>query len=339
MNRIRSEQFHKNRAPSLRLAALLLCALLLFSAVSALTACAPSSEDGVLRVVCTVFPIYDWARVLLEGEDVELTLLVDNGTDLHSYQPTAADRALLASCDLLIRVGGSSDEWIEEMLKSAPSDSRRELVLSDLPQITLREISSSSVAEPAHGEEGHHHHAVDEHLWLSLRNASVCVEAMAEELSSLFGEDVHPRKEGYLFSLSLLDSRYSSAVSQATDPRVLFCDRFPFVYLLSDYNIAYLAAFEGCTTDTDAGFDTVIRLANTLDEWKLSAVAVTEDSDGTLARRVIGASSQKDCAVLTLTSMQAVSRSEIDGGISYLSVMEENLSTLCRLLRVEMPTA
>lgn len=50
---------------------------------------------------------------------MELTMHLDNGVDLHSYQPTTADLAKVSDCDLFIYVGGESDAWVDGALKEA----------------------------------------------------------------------------------------------------------------------------------------------------------------------------------------------------------------------------
>ena len=78
-------------------------------------------DEKQIKVVTTIFPEYDWTREILGDrlKDVDLTLLLDNGTDLHSFQPAVKDIMKVSSCDLLIYVGGESDQWIEDALKSA----------------------------------------------------------------------------------------------------------------------------------------------------------------------------------------------------------------------------
>ena len=106
---------------------------------------------------------------------------------------------------------------------------------------------------------------------------------------------------------------------------MLFADRFPFVYLLSDYDIHYSAAFEGCTTDVDADFDTVIRLIHEADEHNVSYIAVTEGSDKALAGTIISSTKSKNQKIVTLNSMQSITRSQIESGSTYISIMQENI--------------
>ena len=100
------------------------------------TSCGSSDKkqsDKSLQIVTTVFPAYDWTKEILgdRAEDAELTMLLDDGVDVHSYQPTAEDLEKIASCDLFIYVGGESDEWVEDALKSKTNKNRVEINLMD----------------------------------------------------------------------------------------------------------------------------------------------------------------------------------------------------------------
>ena len=319
----------------------LLATVLALLVTVSVAACTHKQEQERLTVVCTVFPVYDWVREIVGDSDaIEPILLVQNGTDLHSYQPTAADMVTVASCDLIIRVGGESEAWVEEAMAQKAKEGRRELVLSSLSEVTLRQIAAESVLE---GEEDHdhdhehdHRHGTnDEHLWLSLRNAGACVAAIAEAICELDPAEADGYRENavtYRAALTELDEDYQAEVATVEQPRLVIADRFPFVYLTEDYGIEYVAAFEGCTTDTDADFSTVVRLAQALDSWELGAVLVTESSDGALASSVIAASKGGDREIVSMNSMQAVTADALAAGVTYLGVMEENLDALLRTL-------
>ena len=107
--------------------------------IGCLSACGSKQEtdsvDGSenLRIVATIFPVYDWIREIL-GEnpaEIELTMLMDNGVDLHSFQPTATDILRVSSCDMFVYVGGESDQWVEDAMKEASNEKLKEINLMD----------------------------------------------------------------------------------------------------------------------------------------------------------------------------------------------------------------
>ncbi len=309
----------------------MLCGMLglLLLACSAV-GCGRAEEEAELRIVCTVFPIYDWVRNIVgDTEGVEVIWLCDNGADPHSYQPSAKNMVDLAKADLTVYVGGTSDAWVEEALHNQASDSG--LALLSAEGVTSRCMS----AESGHDHGDGHDHATDEHIWLSLKNAMAAVEAVTERLCALDGEraeEYRANAAAYRDSLALLDARYEKATDSAETPRVVCADRFPFVYLMEDYGIEYAAAFSGCTTDVDADFSVVLRLAQQLDAWDLKYILITEGSDLGLAESMKSMTAKKDQTVVAMDSLQSVSRKRSEEGITYLSVMEGNYSVLCRIL-------
>ena len=128
--------------------------------------------------------------------------------------------------------------------------------------------------------------------------------------------------------LSALDGAYQSAVDSAARKTVLFGDRFPFRYLVDDYGLNYYAAFSGCSAESEASFKTVTFLADKLDELGLKTVLTIEKSDDRIAQTVIENTETKDQKILELNSMQSITSDEIADGVTYLSVMEDNLNVL-----------
>ncbi|MBR0530714.1 MAG: ZinT/AdcA family metal-binding protein [Ruminococcus sp.] len=90
--------------------------------------------DKSFSVVCTIFPEYDWTKEILgeHADDAEITYLLDNGVDLHNYQPTADDILKISSCDLFVYVGGESDEWVENALAEANNEDMKVVELMDI---------------------------------------------------------------------------------------------------------------------------------------------------------------------------------------------------------------
>lgn len=304
-----------------RLLTTLLAAALLLTLLAGCSG-APATEDGKLKIVTTIFPLYDWTKNLIgeSRDEVSLTMLLDDGVDMHSFQPSVNDMITLSSCDLLIYVGGESDEWIKDALSERANPNMIALNLMDvLGDRALQE-------ELVEGMEGEAEDVPDEHIWLSLQNARILCAAIRDALIELDGE--HSRAYEAAFAtydakLEQLDADFTSALDAADRHTLIVADRFPFRYLVEDYKLDYYAAFAGCEAETEASFATVIFLANKADELGVRQLCVIETSDGKLARTVIENTKSRDLGVLTLHSMQG---SVGDG--DYLSLMEQNLNVL-----------
>lgn len=294
------------------------------------------TSNEKLSVVATIFPEYDWVREIVAGreEDVEVTLLLNNGADLHSYQPSAEDIMKIRECDLFIYVGGESDEWVEDVLERAPNGERNVI---NLMEVLKDSIYEEEVIEGMQEEEHDHEEGpeYDEHVWLSLRNANRCVTEIESALVNIDpeGADVyHANASAYLAKLMALDEQYKKAVREASRDVLLFGDRFPFRYLTEDYDLDYYAAFVGCSAESEASFETVMFLVNKMDELNLSSICQIESSDGALCSTILNNSKNPNRTVLTFDSMQSVTSKDIQAGVTYYSVMEKNLEVLKQAL-------
>ena len=314
-------------------------AALLLTLALTLTAPAVLAEEAPLRVVTTIFPIYDWVREILgDADGVELTLLLDSGVDLHSYQPTAADIVKVAACDVFIYVGGESDEWVEDALKEAVNPDMRVVDLLDALGDAAKEeetVEGMEAEEEEEGGEEGEEPEYDEHVWLSLRNAQSLVEAIADALAEADGENAdlyRANAEAYAGRLGELDGRYADAVAAAELDTVLFADRFPFRYLADDYGLTYYAAFSGCSAESEASFETIAFLAGRVDALGLPAVLTIEGANHRVAETVVANTAGKDVAILVMDSMQGTTAADVAAGATYLGVMEGNLAALTQAL-------
>ena len=303
---------------------MLLLALCL--ALLALTGCAAEQKQDDISVVAAIFPEYDWARQIIGSDSrISLRLLVDDGVDPHSFQPSVADMVSVAECDLLIYGGGESDRWLEDVLAEPGNKGKRTVALLPLlgEQARTEEIVEGMQAEAEEAE-------ADEHVWLSLRNAEIFCTAIAHELCQLDPEHsqvYQANLDAYLKKLQAMDEKYRETVQAGNKDTIVVCDRFPYRYLTEDYGLHYYAAFPGCSAETGASFETVVFLSDRVRQLGLNALIVTETSDSRLAQTVAQNAGREDIQVLTLNSMQSVS-GEQAAELNYLSVMEQNRQVL-----------
>ncbi len=280
-----------------------------------------AQENNKVSVVATIAPVGEWvSQIACDYADVKV--LAGEGIDPHSYQPTAKDMALVAECDLFIYVGGESEEWANDVIETVRTqDAQNICLLDELGDLAREEeIKEGMDAE----EEG----TIDEHVWLSLRNAQIFSAVIADRLGEIDPAHVNAYKESkskYCASLASLDRAYSAAT--ANGGTLVFADRFPFRYLFDDYGLDYYAAFAGCSAETEASFSTVAFLAEKLDALGSTHVMVIEGSDQKLAHTVIDATRDKDKEILVMDSMQM----GMTG--TYLETMEKNLEVIQEALK------
>ncbi len=293
-------------------------------------------ETDKVKIVTTIFPEYDWVMNVLgdNAANAEVTMLLDNGVDLHSYQPTADDILKIATCDLFIYVGGESDRWVGDALREAVNDDMIVMNLMDELGSSLKEeeiVEGMQGEEHEEDEENEEGPEYDEHVWLSLRNAEILVGKIAEAIADADPENAavyEANAAAYAEKLAALDAEYAGTVRNAPVKTLLFGDRFPFRYLTDDYGLDYYAAFVGCSAETEASFETVTFLAKKADELSLKTVMTIEGSDRRLAETIIANTAAKDLKILGLDSMQAVTAKDVNAGATYIAIMEDNLKVL-----------
>ena len=324
-----------------------------------LSACsAPSLNNDKLEIVTTIFPEYDWTREILgkNPANAEVTMLLDNGIDLHSYQPTAQDLIKISDCDLFIYVGGESDEWVERALEQSTN---KDMVVINLLESLGDKVKEEEVKEGMQGEEEHDHDhedhdhdeeehdhdhdhededevEYDEHVWLSLKNASAICETIEKGIEKIDPANASTYKENlasYKAKLNSLDTDYKAAVDASAVKTLVFGDRFPFRYMVDDYGLDYYAAFVGCSAETEASFETIVFLAGKIDELGLHSVLTIEGNDHRIAETVIANTTAKNQKILTMNSLQSTTSRDVTNGTSYLTVMTENLNTLKEALK------
>lgn len=290
------------------------------------------NEDDRISIVATVFPEYDWTREILGDrlQDTDLRLLC-NGVDMHSYQPSIDDMMEIADCDLFIYVGGESDDWADEALAEGTNPDRKVINLLDVLGSSAREEEHVEGMSTESGEEEEEEAELDEHVWLSLRNAQLFTTEISDVLSEIDPEHSQEYKANaaaYIDSLGELDAAYQAAVDEGRVRTLLFGDRFPFLYLVKDYGLSYYAAFAGCSAETEASFETIAFLSEKAGELGLHTVLKIEGDGNRVAGTIAQNASDGDIKVAVMNSMQGTTLQDIESGATYLGIMKENLSVL-----------
>lgn len=308
--------------------ALILCVIALLSVFSGCGA-DKNAKSGKLKIITTIFPIYDWVKeITADNDDVELSMLLDNGVDIHSFQPSAEDIVNISTCDMFIYVGGESDSWVSDALKEKIN---KDMVVINLLDVLGNSAKDEKVVEGMESDEDEEEPETDEHVWLSLKNAEKFCSYISEKLSSADSGNkklYEKNSKAYISELKALDKSYKTAVNNSKKKTLVFGDRFPFLYLTEDYGINYYAAFVGCSAETEASFKTIAFLADKVDEYKLNAILKIETSDGSIAKTIKNNTKSKNQKILTMNSLQSITASDIEKNTTYLSEMERNLKTL-----------
>lgn len=286
------------------------------------------NDSEKIEILCIGFAQYDWTQnIVLNVPNIEVSLLPNNGVDIHSFQPSADDIIKITSSDMLIYTGGQSSKDIIDIINSAGNE--------DLVSVNMMSLLGNALIcnDIDHNHTHSHGHIseYDEHIWLSLKNAEILCRSICDELSALDpvnAEKYNENTENYISQLNELDREYTDVIDNAAPRDLVFADRNPFKYMSRDYGLNVFAAFPGCSAESDASFETILSLAAKIDELGLTSVITTDGSNSAIATTVCENAETNNIKILSLESLQSVTNEEIAAGITYLTAMSDNLEIL-----------
>lgn len=304
-----------------KIISLILVLVLSVSSVFALYGCNTSNENmgdesGKIKIVATIFPYYDFARNIA-GDKAEVEMLLSPGNEPHSYDPSPSDIVAIENCDVFIYNGGESDEWVDGVLESLQNSDLRVLKMMDYVD-TLNEQETDHTS----GEE------LDEHIWTSIRNAQKLSKIISETLQDIDAQNSDYYSDNeliYTQLLSNIDSQFESIVENSSRKTVVFGDRFPFLYFVSDYGLNYECAFPGCSSETEPSIATVRRLIDFVKDESIPVVFYLEFSNGKTADLIAEDTGAK---TLEFCSCHNVTKEQFESGISYIALMQQNAKNL-----------
>ncbi len=308
-------------------AAILLAAVFL---LSALAACAPSRTQseptGGISIVSTIFPSYDFARQITAGTDAQVTMLLQPGEEVHSYDPTSQDIIRIQNADLFLYVGGENDAWIDNVL-SGLDKSVKTFRMMDYVTLYEEELTEGMQAEEESAADADEHEW-DEHVWTAPVNAIAIVKAMTAELASIDPGNAavyQANSDAYVAQLEALDQSFRDIVANGARKTVVFADRFPARYFVEEFGLNYYAAFPGCSAETEASAATIASLIEHVRAESIPVVFYIELSNEQMADTVCEATGAEKMLFHTCHN---VTKAEFESGATYLSLMQNNAAAL-----------
>lgn len=265
-------------------------------------------SDGKVKIVATIFPLYDFVRAV-GGDEVDLTLLIDPGMEIHAFDPSPSNLRNIQSAQRFFCIGGESDEWVETLTGDFHVKTKR---LMDCVPLLNEE-----------GEE-----EADEHIWTSPANAKLMVAAICDELCDADSENApmfRQNAQNYIEKITQVQKEIADILSAVENPFLLVADRFALRYFTAEYDLPHEAAFGGCAVSTDISVKTMIRLVGTVKEKQIPSVFTTE-----MSSREIALALQEETGVklFELHSAHTVTRDDFKNGVTYVDIMKRNAATL-----------
>lgn len=220
----------------------------IIAALSVLSLCGCGSRqkrDHKSVVTVTIAP-YKYFVEALAGDKVEVEVLVPQGSNPETYEPTARQMMQLSESALYIRVGnlGFERSWMQRIRDNAPS---------------LTIVNSSVGITPRQSDDGHS----DPHVWMSVANARIIATNICNALVSAFPKDSTCFKERFAaFSAQLnsLDLTITNNVKKARSRSFLIYHPM-LTYLAADYGLTQMSLEQEGSEPSAAGLKEIVKKA------------------------------------------------------------------------------
>ena len=288
------------------------------------------STSDKIEIVTTLFPQYDFARQIV-GDKAEVTLLLPPGMESHSYEPTPADMIKINKANLFIYTGELMEPWAHKMIESVDSEQVKVLDVSQgIPLLASNEEDEqhhdheAEVEGHEHSEDDGHHHTYDPHIWTSPQNAKVMVNNILEALCEVDPQNADYYKanaQAYQLQLDNLNDEFEVVVSNSKHDTIYHSGRFAMQYLMQQYGVNYVSA----PFEAEPSAALVAQVINEIKANNIPAIYYEELITPKIAQMI---SEETGAQMLLLHSCHNVSKEDFDNGVTYLSLMEQNVENL-----------
>ncbi len=289
-----------------------------------LVGCQTSSNKGdKLVVYTTLFPLYDFAKQV-GGDNVEVHLLLPNDADGHGYEPSAKDIIAIKEADLFIYTNEEMEPWVANLLPEL-KDVEVVNASTSVNWLTFNEEEHEEHEEHEEEHEEDNHTGRDPHVWMDLENAQSMVQTISDAMVEVDSEHqsiYETNTKAYINELSQLDESFKTMVDSAKHDTIVFAGHFALGYLMHRYDLHYVAAYKSGGELTPSAMTSMIE---TLKEHQLTTIFHEENIEPTIAKAMANETGAK---LLVLHGLHNVSKDELNEGVSYLSLMKQNLENL-----------
>jgi zinc transport system substrate-binding protein len=226
-----------------------------------------------LKVVTTFYPLTYLAQQI-GGDQIEVTQLIPNNTELHGWEPSASHIMATEDADIILYNGAGADHWMEDDIIPALSTNHTRTVVETTDGLTLI-ANQENEHEEETGEEEHDHGEYDPHTWISPYMAKQQAEKIYNTLVA-----VDPSHESYYNQnwqnlqtrLEDLDTAYSNGLSNASNS-VIFVSHEAYGYLADRYGFTQHGVI-GLSADEQPSAATIADIVEEMEEHQIYVLYV-----------------------------------------------------------------
>lgn len=277
---------------------------------------AKTATDKRLKIVTTLFPLYDLAKNI--GQDkVEVTLLLPPGVEPHSFEPKPSDIVKINDADIFIYTGKFMEPWAEDIIRSL---NNKNIIVVDASQGV--NLISENLSAPTGSTT-----SLDPHIWLDFDNykimaANIKTALMAKDSANSAVYEQNTKT--YDNKLTVLDNQYRTTLATCQNREIVYGGHYAFGYLARRYNLKYLAA-QGLAPDAEPTAQDLMKLVEQINSQKIKTVFYEELTSPKIAETIAQETGAK---LLLLNAAHNLCRDQLASGLSFLDIMATNLINL-----------
>lgn len=298
-----------------------------------LLACDNEKQDDTrITIMTTLFPQYDFAKQIV-GDKCEVKLLLPPGVDSHGYEPTPKDIIDINNSDMIIYTGDIMEAWVSTILKSIDNEKLNVVDLSE-----GIEMLETGAAEHGH-DHGHeeeseneekHEHGIDPHFFTSPKNAVIMMNTILEQIVKLDPENeafYRKNAEAYIEKINEVDEKIHHIVEESENKTLYFGGKFAMLYFVNEYHLSYVSPFDSCSHESEANPKSIVEIIECMNEHGADTVFYEELVDPKVANMIAEEINGK---TLLLHSCHNVSKEDLEKGVTYVDLMNQNAENLMK---------
>lgn len=290
-----------------------------------------NSESKKIKIVASNFASYDFLRAIIgDVEDIDLKFLIGPGKQTHSFDPTAKDLIDIQNSDLFVYIGGEFENWSGRVLETIDTSKTKVICIADYVDKLKEEDVDGAEQEEEEEIEG----SFNEHIWTSPSNAIKMVQALKEaiiELDPENSEEYSKNAEEYIEEINDVKAKIQEIVDKRARNRLVFGDKMPMQYFITEFNLDVSSAFNGCSTDTEPSSSTIAYLVKRIREDNIPVVLYCELNNGRVAK-IIAGEADENVQTMQIQTLHNVSKDDFAHGETWVSLMTRNLDVLKKAL-------
>ncbi len=293
--------------------------------------CSKNIQSTKIQVITTLFPQYDFVRQIAKNK-VDVSLLLPAGVEPHSFEPTPKDIINIKHSKLFIYTSKHMEPWVNKFLVGINSSSP---VIID----ASKNIELITNEEKLHNHSSKHkmevfkithnkHIVIDPHFWLDPINAKIMVDNILEGLEIVDKKNrffYRQNAEEYKQKLDELHINFVEVLKKTKHKTIIYAGHFAFGYFAKRYRLNHISPYAGFSPNAEPTPKKIAELIKTLKATGIKVIYYEELINPKIARTI---SSQTGAKMMLLHGAHNVSQNELKSGITYISIMKENLEKL-----------